>query len=424
MNRSLLAATVALLALAAPSLASAQADVYVDETMTFYAAEHQRTAQEGSRTFTTYDFGGQVRVFSADAEFPRDSVLRWELRQGDRRLAGVRCRTFRSGFNAPAAGAPQQVLAAWNCRDATVLRETGELTVVWFYINGATDEEREIARHTVHVRELPVFSRGVPPTAGAPHLVVDRHGEILSSFVIEDPFVGGVGFEGYFERFSPRSGDESHLMLVFNASPQDDVSADSTTVRCRLDGQPVEIPNNRVVRAEAIETIQNAWLPVPGATSVADSTREEYVRFYRYAVLLPLTIDVPGGRVAADRMALRAGQWECDLRTREAVTYRTFRFAVGADGRVLPHAEETEGGLRLGPGIHFVETVIPASEHPFDFRTDPSALARAFHGRGFRSAAGRALTVPPIGEPLPVAPRAAGRGGASAGRGGRGGRSR
>jgi hypothetical protein len=323
-----------------------------------------------------------------------------------------------------AAGAPQQVLSAWNCRDATPLRETGELTVVWFYVNGATDEEREIARHAVIVRELPVFGRALPPTPDAPHVVVDRHAEILSSFVVEDPFVGGVGFEGYFERYARRSDDESHLMLVFNASPEGDASADSSTVRCRLDGQPVELPNNRVVRAEAIEDIQNAWIPVSGATTIAESAREEYVRFYRYAVLLPITIDVPGGRVAADRVAVRPGQWECDLRTREAVTMRTFRFAVGADGRVLPHAEETEGGLRLGPGIHLAETVIPPSEHPLDFRTDPSALARAFHGRGFRSAAGRALAVPAIGEPVPVAPRAAGRGGASAGRGGRGGGSR
>lgn len=68
---------------------------------------------------------------------------------------------------------------------------------------------------------------------------------------------------------------------------------------------------------------------------------------------------------------------------------RTFRFVVGADGRIAPHAEESEGGLRLGPGIHLADTTIPTAEHPLDGRTDPSAVARALHGRGFRSADAR-----------------------------------
>ncbi len=139
--------------------------------------------------------------------------------------------------------------------------------------------------------------------------------------------------------------------------------------------------------------------------------------FRRYTVLLPLTFGQPGdgGRYADDRTLVQPGQWECDLRNDEALTLRTFRFLVGADGRIAPHVEESEGGLRLGPGVHLVDTVIPGTEHPLDGRTDPAALARALHGRGFRTATGRALVVPAIGQPLPAAPRAGGR--ASGGRG-------
>lgn len=383
--------------------AEAQIAPAVDESFTAYSIGGER--DEG------YRIVGRLRAFTPTGAIPRESVLRFEVRRGEERLSGARCRSYVGPLSGPPE-TPLTMITATDCEDReAIIRGAGELTIVWWFVDGVTDAERELATHRVIVREVPVYDRGLPPHPISPRVVLDRHSEVLSAFIVEAVYEGGVGFAGFFPRFTATSRRDNHVYLVFNASPSESAGLQSASVRCRLDGQPVELANSRVLRSETLDETTSASMPVEGATTSADSIRPEYVRFHRYSVLLPLTVETPGANLRVGT-PLRSGTWECDLRDDTAVTLRTFRFVVGMDGRVAPHAEETEGGLSLGPGIHLVDTVIPG-DHPLDARTDPTALARAFYGRGFRSAAGRALSVAPIGDPLPAVPAARPRGSAT-----------
>jgi hypothetical protein len=99
--------------------------------------------------------------------------------------------------------------------------------------------------------------------------------------------VTGLHPAGLFEeRFTPGAG----MILTFHTSPKGDEGLHSVTLRCRLDGQPVELAYNRIGHWFSAEEYQNAWEAVPRATAIAESVREQYVRFYRYSMLLPLTV--------------------------------------------------------------------------------------------------------------------------------------
>ena len=371
----------------------------IDESFTLYEVASTQARGSGAERATFWQLNTRLRAIVAEGQsVAAQSVLRFEVTKGPTRVAGVRCLTNLLPMGAGAA-APSTAIIVLDCQDGNI-RETGEMTVTWFFIDGATDAERQIAQHTIVVRELPAFNRGLPPTPDAPHVIIDRHSEVLSTFIVEDPRVTGLHPAGLFdERYTLGQG----MVLTFHTSPQDDEGLHGVTLRCRVDGQPVELTNNRLTHWISNSQYENSWEVVPGATTIATSIQQQYLRFHRYSVLLPITVGNPGPNVTQ----VRDGAWQCDLRSDTAVTLRTFGFRV-AGGRVAPHAEETEGGLTLGPGIHLAETVIP-TDHPLDDRTDPSALSRAFYGRGFRSAAARAFQVPAIGVPYPTLPRASGR---------------
>lgn len=389
--------------LAAPAQAQTL-DLVADETFSFYRTRDERTVQEGSTRHVTWMLDVTFRAFASTA-IPRDSVLRWELRQGTRRIAGVRCPTTLTSPTPVRVDQPlpNTIVMTSGCMDtSTQIRETGELSVVWFFINGDDDRETQIASHTITVRELPVYTRAVPPVASEPHIIVDRHAEVLSAFV----FQGNVTPA----QIPEHSYAGNNVFLQFNAATEAGDPLHNASVRCRVDGTRVEIADARLYGRGNTEEIDNAWLPVAGATVPAEAAAEEYLRFRRYTIALPLVAPpAPADSYTlANRAIMTPGVWECDLRSDTQVTLRTFRWTVGADGLVAAHAEETEGGLRLPPGVHFVESLFPA-DHPFDARTDPSQLGHALLGRGFRSAAARALVVPAVGVPYPVPPRASGR---------------
>lgn len=98
------------------------------------------------------------------------------------------------------------------------------------------------------------------------------------------------------------------------------------------------------------------------------------------------------------------GNWECEWRLNRDVL-RTFRFTVGADGRVQPHPEQN-AGLELGANMFFAEMEIPAKGTGLDSRVHRNSVNRgAFLGRGFKSPKGKALVrkLPNVDQPTPRA---------------------
>lgn len=130
-------------------------------------------------------------------------------------------------------------------------------------------------------------------------------------------------------------------------------------------------------------------LPLSFNSRIAEQTHERWQPLNRKNSKWPNIDDHPG-------------DWECQWRQDRDVL-RTFRFTVGADGRIVPHAEQS-AGLELDPNIFFVETEIPAKGSIFDSRVHRNSVNRgAFLGRGFKSPEGKALVrkLPNVGQPTP-----------------------
>lgn len=90
------------------------------------------------------------------------------------------------------------------------------------------------------------------------------------------------------------------------------------------------------------------------------------------------------------------GDWSCDLRAKGTVV-RTFRFKVGADGRVLPHPEQ-RAGLELPGSEAMVDVIVP--ETAPDLYVDPTATkATGFWGQAWRAPDTGARLAPTFSRP-------------------------
>lgn len=400
----------------------------VDEGFSFYTVEHQSIS--GSEPPNSeWWLKASLRLVG---NVPPRSVLYYVLQKGNQRLGEVRCET-RSSYSTVGRATVFPHVFASDCqrRDLRV-HEAGEFRVEWHLVDGNTDADRTLVTHTVVVRSAPRFDVG-SQRPWYPAYYVDRHAELLSTLLYQHP----NGFRRYHDE-SIQVEPGATLDLVFNAAPAWGANSmnlnTGTFLRCRVDGQPVDLRtpwrngNRSGTRTDAVSiteagsTLGEEMVPNPSGNPRYDTV--PYL-FRRYYAVLPLSFGpagAQGNRDDATNVGEHPGAWECDLRSADARTLRTFRFQVGADGFLVPHEEQAQGGLTLAPGAVLVETVIPEG-NPLDVRTDPPSIQRlAFSGRGFHAASlvTAARAVPAVGQP---APRAAGgrptaRGSAS--RGGRG----
>ncbi len=415
MNRTsrLLATAIVAAGCSLSTPTEAQSSMRLDESYTTYSIARVTDQPEGDARNAAWQLQPLVRAFGPTFR-ARSSAFRWVLKQGDRVLATTRCGSTWQNEDLQRGVAPDlpvlAVRSSSNCQNATPLRETGEFVVEWTHIDTNTDVETPLGSHRIVIRTAPVYVRnGTEYAPTFPRFYVDWHGEALSSVIVQAPAEGGFPpppIERGGRAIQLRN-EENVFLLVFTAAvPERRTALDTTFLRCRIDGNPLDLgTRNRISYVGTSTSLGVARLPgEPGGQPV-----EDFARFERYTVLLPIT---------GANATMAAGAWACDIRTEDGVTLRTFRWSVGADGQVLPHAEETEGGLTLPPGTHLVESEIPA-DAPLDARTDPSALGRAFWGRGFQSTSGRALasSLRAIGQPYPPDAAQIGRAAASGRRG-------
>jgi hypothetical protein len=297
----------------------------------------------------------------------------------------------------------------------------GEFTIEWTIIDGDTDAATPLARHAILIRSAPNFDPGSnPPRPWYPSLYVDRHGELLSTVLWHHPnraLEGRQGFTRYLSNVRANQAGAS-LDVMFNASPEWGANNNTrgANLRCTKNGERVDLRtaydrgNTRGTRTDEVQLsdAESSYAQSTVPNPAGDNPRviQEHYLFRRYYAALPLTFG-PENDQRPDATPVTEGQWECEIRNDQGVSLRTFRFTVGADARVASHAEQG-AGLSLAPDAVLIETVIP-EDNAIDFRTDPSALSRAFSGRGFRTDATRAWQrgVRQIG----VAAPASGRGG-------------
>ena len=369
----------------------------LDDAYLWFSVESVENSVDGRRVDAGFFPRASARVWGV---LPDQSAVVFTYSREGRQLARVRCTVESFRYDHDPAFSHSLVE---DCADRDVrILGAGDLQVEIRAVDGQTDAETVLATRTVSIQHVATVLGGVPPTAGADKYYVSHHGEILDSVLFWHP-----ENQRPYDRSYMGSLTDDLVGMLFTHSATDSFSRAAyadMNVRCQVDGQPLTtafpLPANS--EQQRYQLFQRQYLPPgsPGGTAI-----EEWKD-------LQVTVQMPFRR--GDLIG-HPGRWTCDLRA-NGQNLRRWAWTVGADGLPQRHAEQTEGGLQLGPRAILVETTVVAEGH-LDERTNPTEVQRGgFYGRPWVSALARAqaAAVPAIGqafmpyEPLRAAAPASG----------------
>ena len=382
------------LALAAPSTAFADvpAGMTFDDGFTFYEIENHDGNVDGRRVDEGWALKAHYRVFGTVARRSQFHIL---IKNGETTLGETRCEV---GYGNRNDAAPSFLTT--NCLNREQrITQTGRLTVEVYLYDDDSEEEHLLRTHTLDVLSATrVRGNGDPD---APLHYVDRNSEVLGSVLHlqpmnTDPYMAATG------RGVDRCGNCNRVTLVMNAHPDREhwSISSSTHLRCRVNGERIEMQDD----AMSGQQVRMVYVVHTHGRGRRQEGEQEDVGFRQYHLRLPLNFDnsitVPvqsRQRPPRQRNSHQAylndhpGQWECAWRDGSTVL-RTWRWTVGPDGHVQPHAETAGGHLTFGPNAFLVDTEIPAGGTVYDTRLHRESVAeRAFYGLGWHTDAGRAI---------------------------------
>ncbi|RLB52932.1 MAG: hypothetical protein DRJ42_13410 [Deltaproteobacteria bacterium] len=413
-------AVVALVTMSTTASADVPEGMTFDDGFTFFELENNRGHRDGNPFDEGWALEGHFRVFGHTSQ---RSAFKMVIKQGRRTLGETLCEVEVENQHERVADGPE-AFHTTNCRDRDQrITQTGDITVELYLIDDDTDQESLLRTFPIHVLTATrVRGNGQPD---APHHYVDRNGEPVSTILHLQPNRG----EPYYEPLSSRRlnsyNGRNVVTVTINAHPDRDhwSISSQTHLRCSVDGERVAISDDQVTGTQ----VRMVYVVHSHGRGRNQEGETEDVGFRQYVVTLPLTFDSSVVQqtherwypLAEDRIDERygvinrhPGQWECQWRE-ERTVLRTWRWTVGDDGKIVPHAEQA-AGLSLGPNAFFVETVIPDGGSGYDVRLHRQSVQRnAWYGLGWRTDEGRALAgaVPNVGRPTPPQPRGRGRGG-------------
>jgi hypothetical protein len=364
---------------------SAPTPLALDDAYLWFSVTSVEDSVDGQRVDAGFFPTVSARVWGA---MPDQSALVFTYSREGRQLARVRCTVDSYGYDHDPAFSHSLVE---DCADRDVrILGAGDVQVEIRAVDGQTDAETVLATRTLSIQHVATVLGGVPPTAGADKYYVSHHGQLLDSVLFWHPENQRPYDHTYMGSLS---GDLVGMLFTHNAT--DTFSRDAysdMSVRCQVDGQPLtpEFPLPANSEQQRYQLFQRQYLPPgsPGGTAV-----EEWHD-------VQVTVQMPFER--GDLLG-HPGRWTCDLRA-NGQNLRRWAWTVGADGVPQPHAEQTEGGLHLGPRAILVETTVVA-EGRLDERTSPAEVRRGgFYGRPWVSALAQAqaAAVPAIGQAFMV----------------------
>jgi hypothetical protein len=245
--------------------------------------------------------------------------------------------------------------------------DTGDVTVIFRYCEASGEDEREIARHGVHVFRCAEY-------------VGD--GQYALKFAIRQDDLLGSSVAALE---IPHPHAQARVNFLFWAS-LDDRTLDDFTARVMVNGTPLTTREDLftlqrfVTQVEQIETLR-----------VDDNTIENPYNFRRIRLISRIVWGPSRPDDEEVGLAEHPGSWVVSLIYRGKVV-RNFHFTATADGMIASHEEEDArmpGALRFTPMTHFVETSF-GDANMFDARFAPEAIKTSgFYGRAWTGAAVR-----------------------------------
>ncbi|MBK8648170.1 MAG: hypothetical protein IPN16_16845 [Gemmatimonadetes bacterium] len=381
---------------------SAAREGIVDDGFTWFEAHNTETLdQKQAPVSTGWTLKSWVRVIG---DFPNRSALKFVLSKAGKDISTVRCET--SQYRKGPRDVDESFMWTVECwRGDRATKEMGAIDVKVYTVNGDTDEEKLVRTYHLDVRRVErVRGSTTNPEPDAPQYYIARHSEAAASWIYLRP----SGYVDYFDYGDgPERSGANLVEAYFNLSPSEvGLDLPHGYARCSVNGKRLSMPGPMPYADQAISRMKRSYRVIHtdrlAASYKTGSPYQDEVGFRMVKLTLPLT----WGKVRQDnRLALEdhPGDWECSLMNNGEV-WRTWRWKVGTDGRLVPHPEQ-QGNIALNFGSTLVDMVIPEGGSPLDKRLVPEAAAAgAFYGQPWTSAEGKAMAgrVPRKGRPYPV----------------------
>jgi len=287
----------------------------------------------------------------------------------------------------------------WQKTSAT--KQTGTFDVEVYRVTGA--DEKLVRTYKVDVRPINRVPSGQQPGTAPPVYMIDRHNEAAASFMYLRP-TNHIPYFDYAQR--PEKSGQNQVELHFSLSPTENEGRmlPFSTFSCTVDGKPLTLPGPVDYATEAnMKYVQNAFAIYQDRLAPkfkAGIPYEEPMQFYMVRLLAPLSW---GGDRRSGRLLMEnyPGNWVCKIE-KNGATWRTWRWAVGRDGRPVPHPEQ-RGNINLAPNTYLVDMEVPPGGTILDRRLAGPSVS-FFYGQPWTSAEGKAMAgrLPKKGNPYPV----------------------
>ncbi len=289
-------------------------------------------------------------------------------------------------------------------KETAVIKPTGKMDVEVYVIDGDTDEEKLVRTYKIDVHRAPrVRGTTTNPQPDVAHYYISRHAEAGVAFLLL-----AEGESNYFkEPFDTNSDPGFRTLEVYTSySPERNGSLPRDTyARCRVNGQPLKLDWDQVNLYSESKPQEYAIYTDRLATKYKRGPEyRDDVIFRRLRISLPVYSEETQYQKPSIKMEDTPGDWECRILS-NGEPYRTFRWTVGTDGKVVPHAEQKNGNINLFHNTYLIDMEIPEGGTEWDHRLIPMPNDGLFYGIPWSTPEGKAMAarVPKKGNPFHVA---------------------
>lgn len=269
-----------------------------------------------------------------------------------------------------------------------------------YYIDGNTDEEKLVRKYKIDVHkfeQMKGYKGG--EYAGVADYYVQRYAESALGMI----HAGSGNYRavgpgvGLYDTYEPNRA--SNLFIYLPIIPGKRPTT-KDYLRCSVNGQNIKLNADEV---------SSNWSNGEGEWGEAGYGRRDAVKFNENITFSYITAKLPLTLGKRDsyftNVSENPGKWECKIMENGEIL-RIFRFEVGSDGEIIPHAEQKNGNINLLGKTYLIEVEIPSTSS-IDERLLPMPEAGIFYGIPWSTVEGKSAAqhVPKKGDPFPTLPK-------------------
>jgi len=267
----------------------------------------------------------------------------------------------------------------------TPIKQIGQMDVEVYFVDGDTDEEKLVRNHKIDVHRVQQIKGYKGSTyAGVNEYFIQRYAEAPVGII----HTSAGNYQSKTPYPNPSTSETPGRLVIYMPYSPQKATYYRTYVRCSVNGTRIKIDRDsaQLDSSGRGEFVSSALL------SRNDPKYAERITFTYLKAKLPIT--------------LSPGKWECSF-VEAGEVYRTFRFAVGSDNKIVLHPEQKNGNINLFTNTYLVNVEIPAGGAKIDGRSMPMPDAGIFYGIPWSTPEGKAAAakVPKKGKPYPVMPK-------------------